>query len=188
MADGFIAVPPDSTGKKLDTEQLTVNGIIVQRERDQIAGSLEDEIAAVLNTDPAGNAYGLVVRPIEVVNEARSNPSSSALAAGASVNLDGATIPNAILGKLLLATLSSTVACKWIIKARNGGVESTIDIVFTSGLAGGQPTFQWTPPAKGKGWAEQLGDGVDTNFRVTVTNLDGDNAADVYAGLFWDEA
>lgn len=33
MADGFIQLAPDSTGKKLDTTELTVNGQVVQRQR-----------------------------------------------------------------------------------------------------------------------------------------------------------
>jgi hypothetical protein len=40
VADGIIQVDPDSTGKKVDTEQLTVGANTVERQRGQIAGAL----------------------------------------------------------------------------------------------------------------------------------------------------
>lgn len=51
MSDSFIQVPPDSTGKKLDTEQLTVGANTVERERMQIAGDSATDIAPVTATD-----------------------------------------------------------------------------------------------------------------------------------------
>lgn len=64
MADGIVQVAPDSTGKKMDTEELTVGANTVQRERVQISGAVAAAIAKVLNADPASADYGLVVRPI----------------------------------------------------------------------------------------------------------------------------
>jgi hypothetical protein len=63
VADGIIQVDPDSTGKKVDTEQLTVGANTVERQRGQVAGALAAEIAAVLNANPT-TEYGLVVRNI----------------------------------------------------------------------------------------------------------------------------
>jgi hypothetical protein len=55
MADGFIQVYPDSTGKQIDTSQLTVGANTVQRQRMVIAA---DGTAASLAGVPAGGARG----------------------------------------------------------------------------------------------------------------------------------
>ena len=47
MADQFIQVPADSTGKKVDTLELTVNSQTVQRQRVQIAGTIDTAAAVV---------------------------------------------------------------------------------------------------------------------------------------------
>lgn len=63
MANGTIAVS-EGSGKNLDTEELTVSATTVQRERVQLAGAADTEIARVQNSAVAGTEYGLVVRPI----------------------------------------------------------------------------------------------------------------------------
>lgn len=63
MADDIVQLPSDGTGKKLDTESLTVGANTVHRERNQIAGATDVAIAVVTNTTPGGSDYGLVVRP-----------------------------------------------------------------------------------------------------------------------------
>lgn len=69
MSDSFIQVQPDSSGKKVDTEQLTVNGQTVEREREQIAGKADTEIVEVKNAEPSTSHHGMVTReapkPIE---------------------------------------------------------------------------------------------------------------------------
>jgi hypothetical protein len=62
MADAVVQLPPDSSGKMLDQESLTVGANTVHRQRQQIAGALAAEIARVMNSAPAGTEYGLVVR------------------------------------------------------------------------------------------------------------------------------
>lgn len=184
MADAFIQLPTDGSGKRLDAESLTVAAALVHRERMQIAGDTDVGIAKVLNTDPAATDYALVARLAALKSPATSVLTSAALAAGASVDLDGATIPAATTGKLLAATLASSVACKWIIKTRDGAVLVTIDTVFSGGLPH-KPVFTWFTP--NMDFATLAGAGVDENFRVTVTNLDDSRPADVYATLFWNE-
>lgn len=51
MADGYIQVPPDSTGKKTDCEELTVGANTVQRQRIQIAGTDAADVAPVSATE-----------------------------------------------------------------------------------------------------------------------------------------
>lgn len=181
MANSYVQIPPNSTGPKLDTEQLTVGLNIVERERNQLAGVGAEAIAAVLDTDPALNDHGLVVRALNVVSPARSFLSTANLAAGATATLDGATIPAATTGKLLKVHLSSSAAAKWALAARDGAVVTTIAVLFTKGFERGE----YVPPAKD--CDTLVGDGVDTNFQVAVTNLDNENSADFYATLHWDE-
>src|SRR5437773_5632379 len=66
MTDQIIKLADDSsnTGKKLDTEELVVGANTVQRERIQITGSAAAAISSVLNANPAGTEYGLIVRNI----------------------------------------------------------------------------------------------------------------------------
>lgn len=65
MTDAFLAVDPDSNGKKIDLELIVVNGVTVYRERQVTADPTNPVgLAKVVNTDPASNAYALAVRPI----------------------------------------------------------------------------------------------------------------------------
>ena len=65
MADGLVQVAPDSTGKKVDTSELTVGANTVERQRVVLA---DDATAAALakiqNSAPAGTEYALVTRSI----------------------------------------------------------------------------------------------------------------------------
>ncbi len=183
MSDGTVGLPTDGPGKKLDTEQLTVSGETVQRERLQIAGAIDVEIASVKNSDPAASAYGLATREIGPVNPQLERLSSVDLAAGASIDLDSSAIAIGTIAKLMMVTLSSTVACRWDIKSLDLAVEVTFDTIYTSGLWG-EPTRLWRPPHK-EFVTIAYGDG-DEGFRITVQNIDK-AAADVRATVFWDE-
>lgn len=183
MADAFVQISADGTGKRLDAELLTVAGNPVYRERDRLAGEGADDLAVVTDTDPVEVDHGVVVRPINVVNPIRDTLTSAALAAGGSVDLDGTTIASGKIGKLQAVMCASTAGlCKFTIKARDGGVETVVGVLFTSQ---DRPTFTWVPPEKQ--YDTLLGNGVDENFRVTAKNLDALNAADVYATIYWDE-
>lgn len=182
MADAYIQLPVDGIGKKLDADQLTVGTETVYRERDRIAGDSAAELADVRNSDAAPTDFGLAVRPIDVVSPATQCLSSANLAAGSAVDLDCTAIANGKTGKLLSAICASSVACKWILKKRDGIVENTIGIGFTSVL---RPTLVWSPPDKRCNELAYVSG--DENFRITVTNLDRSNAADVYATVHWDE-
>jgi len=81
-------------------------------------------------------------------------------------------------------TLSSSVACKWLLKTFDGSVETSFDIIYTSGLQG-KPTEAWETPDPS--FILQVGTGGTQLFRVAVTNLDRSNAADAHATFYWDE-
>lgn len=184
MADQFIRLPADGAGKRLDTEELTVNSQTVQRERMQVTGAAADDIAIVVDTDPGATDHGLVIRDAPPTNPKLDTPSSVGLASGASVDLDGTTISAATTGKLMQVVVASSVAAKWIVKTRDGAVEVELATLYTSGVAG-KPTEMWAPPTKDFGTL--AGNGIDENFRITVTNLDSVFAGDVAASIAWDE-
>lgn len=65
MADSVIQVPADSTGKKVDTSQITVAGQSVERQRIVIASDTNSiGVALVLPSNPGFTDMGLVVRNI----------------------------------------------------------------------------------------------------------------------------
>ena len=158
MADSFIGLPsPEGTGKKDDAESFLRGGVTIHRQRHTV---------------------------IAAASPVRDALSTASLAAGSSANLDGTIIAAAKTGKLIAVVMASSVACKWIVKTRSGAVELTMGVVFTGGLSG-RPFDRFDPPDKN--FCTLAGNGVDTNFRITATNLDGKLAADAYATIFWDE-
>jgi hypothetical protein len=154
--------------------------------RDSVTGVLVENVG-----DDANNAVrcnmvtGTVTgsfSPSDVESPVSEHVSSAALAAGVSVDLDVSALPAASTGYLMAVLVSATVPCKWEIKSRDGAVEIVFDVIVTS-IA--NPTFAWTTPDKRFNTLAYVGG--DENFRVTATNLDQANAADVYATVYWDE-
>jgi hypothetical protein len=186
MADQTIGLPVDGIGKKIDTEELLVSSVTVQRERNQLAGKADTEICDVKATDPLTTHFGVVVRQAPPINPKVDAVTSASLVQGASVDLDATTISAATTGKLMSVLVASSVACKWEVKSRDGAVLITYAVIFTDGL-GSKSTFLWEP--KSKDGVTLVGNGVDENFRVTATNQAGSllETADVYATLEWDE-
>lgn len=82
MADSSIDLTEvASPTKRLDTEQLTVSSVTVQRERHQIAGTTAAAIAAVLNAAPGSSDYGVAIRQVGLAAAAaladgESNPTT----------------------------------------------------------------------------------------------------------------
>lgn len=65
MANGKIVLPADSVGKAVDTSELLVSGITVERQRSVIADDTDAAgLVKVTNTTPGASDYGLVVRPV----------------------------------------------------------------------------------------------------------------------------
>lgn len=64
MSDSFVQAPPDSAGKKIDTEVVTVGANSVHRQRIQITGVADVAVAALSNTTPTSAEYGLITRPV----------------------------------------------------------------------------------------------------------------------------
>lgn len=112
---------------------------------------------------------------------------SSSLAAGSSIDLDASTIASGLTGQLMRVQVSSTAPCRWDIKTRDGAVEVIKAVIYTSGLTI-DPSNDYKPFSKTN--ITLAGNGVDTNFRVTVVNLGTEATiqdADVHATIEWDE-
>lgn len=93
MADAFTQVPADSTGDKIDTEELTVGANTVNRQRIQIAGTSAAQIAPVSATD------GLLVN-LGTNNDVVVSDGGSAISVddnGGSLTVDGSVSIGAAL-------------------------------------------------------------------------------------------
>lgn len=65
MSDGFVQHSPDSSGKKIDTSELTVNSNTVERQRVVIASDSTDVgLVPVKNSQPVSTDYALVTRVV----------------------------------------------------------------------------------------------------------------------------
>lgn len=183
MADAFIRLPDDGVGKRLDVESITVNSLLVHRERMQIAGVAADDIAAVLDTDPTAALHALLVRLAETESPKTFFGTVAAVAAGSSGIITTPQITVNTTGKLFAAIASSSVPFKAQLRTVAEGVESADrDVRF--GLT---RTVVFRVPAKG--FVTVLGTvaaGLDA-FRLEITNLETLEPADVYATFYWDE-
>jgi len=111
-----------------------------------------------------------------------STQNSSALGAGASVDLTGTVITNGTTGQLMGVDVASTVPLKIEVKTVNsGGTATTRIVLFAPPYSG----LMWRAPYKT--FITQAGAATNAAFRVTVTNKDANTAADVYATLYWDQ-
>lgn len=100
---------------------------------------------------------------------------SVALAAGATITLDGAQIASGV-GKLFEATVSSSVA----LKAQLGTWDGTTFTVRRTFFVPANTAFEYAPTRYD---AITLATGATAKFRWSITNNDNANAADVYASI-----
>jgi len=104
MSDSYIQVPPDSTGKKVDADQITVGADDVQRQRVQIGGAGATSIAPVSATD------GLAVDVKTLAPDAATETTLAELAAQSlDYNTSGGTAAQVVFG-LALPSASGPVA------------------------------------------------------------------------------
>lgn len=100
---------------------------------------------------------------------------SVALAAGATITLDGVQIATGV-GKLFEATVSSSVA----LKAQLGTFDGTTFVVKRTFFVPANTTLLYVPTRYD---AITLATGATAKFRWSITNNDNTNAADVYASV-----
>ena len=100
---------------------------------------------------------------------------SAALAAGATIALDGPQIASGV-AKLFEASVSSSVA----LKAQLGTWDGTTFVVKRTFFVPANTTFEYLPVRYD---AITMPTGVTAKFRWLITNNDNTNAADVYASI-----
>lgn len=108
---------------------------------------------------------------------------AAALAAGGVTDLDSAQIASGTTGQLAGFHMGASVPLKGELKTVLNAVETSIDVFFSP--AGETKMFNF-PSKRFIVQAESATAGFD-GFRLTVTNLDTGEAADVYAGFLYDE-
>jgi hypothetical protein len=109
---------------------------------------------------------------------------SANLAAAGFTDLDSAQIGSGLTGKLVAVLMTASVPLKGELKTVLNGVESSIILPIFSNA--GQNAILNLPNKEFITQIESVTAGFD-GFRLTVTNLDNENAADVYAVFFYDE-
>ena len=104
---------------------------------------------------------------------------SASLAAGASANLDSANIAAGLTGKLLEITAASTARLKVEVK-RVEGTTTTSRVFMTATNS----NVIYVP--RDRDAITVAGAASGRNFRVTITNLDNNQSADVYASITYE--
>ncbi len=139
-----------------------------------------DSSAAVL----IGKSTPLPVDPDSITAAKTSLATSTALAATSSIDLDSAQISSGTTGQLIGLMIASSVPLKAVLKTVLNAVESSDLAVFFTQAANNELIKM--PSKLFFTQAESVTVGLD-GFRVTVTNLDGTAASDVYCTFFYDE-
>lgn len=183
MSSSYIQIADDGSGKKLDTENITVGANSVHRERMQIAGAVAAAIAGILNTDPTGSEYAMLFRAVEVNDPQSSSDSDAAVAAGGTATIDSTQISSGKTAKLMRLIVSSSVPFKVQFQTVTNAAATTRITRFV----GAERAWDFIPPSKEMYTvAQDAGAGFD-GFRAVVTNLETSQPADMHAAFMWDE-
>lgn len=183
MADDVVQLPLDGTGKKADTESLTVGPNTVHRERVQLAGDVAAAITAILNGEPAATAWGVVTRQAPPIDPKTSSTLVATVVPGGTGSVDSTQIGSGKTGKLMQIEASAAAPFKVDIQTVLNAVATTrITKVVRSG------SLSWRPPHKDFiTQVESATAGFD-GFRLLFTNLDtGAAGTDFHGGFLWDE-
>lgn len=126
----------------------------------------------------------LPVDAAAITDAKTSLATSASLAAAGSTDLDSAQISTGKTGELLALVITSSVPLKAVLKTLLNAAESADKAVFFAQAANNDLILM--PSKKFFTQAHDAGAGLD-GFRVTVTNLDGSAASDVYCTFFYNE-
>ena len=125
-----VQVPPDSTGKRIDTVTLTDALVEVHRQKMVVTGgSGTAEVVVVTNAAPAGTDMGLVVRQAGSVNAACTgtfNLSGTAVVAG----VVGLTAGTAVIGDLnaISRTVQVAIGTPFTLQ----GISTTVNVAVAT--------------------------------------------------------
>lgn len=170
--DGYIQLPTDGSGKKIDADQLTTSQGTVYRERGRVAGTGAGELQDVRGggAESSGSDYGSVVRQAPAVSP-QSYVATAALALNGSQTFAASAIPAGLTGYLSQVRMSSTGLVQWTIQdASNNayGVTNASSDVFEPP----DKTYVTIPAA--------------SHFQVIAQNLSPE-PVNVFVTIFWDQ-
>lgn len=172
MADDIV-LDPGAGGATLATDEI--GGIHHQRVKAEYG--LDGVATDVSHTNPFPVIQGLL-SPIT------SLATTASLAASSSTDLDSAQITVGTTGELVALIMTASVPFKAVLKTLLNGAESS-DLAVFFALPGNMVPII-LPSKKFFTQAHDGGAGLD-GFRVTITNLDGTEASDVYCTFLYDE-
>lgn len=137
-----------------------------------------------INDGDVSRISPLPVDIYQLISPKTAQAVSVAIAAGSSADLDSNQITSAKVGKLVSILPAATVPIKVELKTVLNGVASgTLATIFRNAFE----SIPWNLPSKEfYTVAEDATAGFD-GFRLTITNLDQTQAADLYATFLWDE-
>lgn len=184
MSDSYVQVRPDSTGKKVDAEIVSIGADTVVRQRIVLTGAGAAEIARIVNTDPTGTEYALLVRTIEIQTPVINHTTEATIAAGGTATLYSTAINTNKTGKLMGLVISSSVPLKIQLQTVTNDIASGNLVVRFIKSEGG---WDWKTPEKNFIKVIRATASGFHGFRVIITNHDTSDAADVYATFFFDE-
>lgn len=176
MADGLVQVPPDSTGKKVDTSELTVGANTVERQRIVVADSTTAAaLGGVTNTAPTGAAYGLNVRNIpEKLGQTLSTTNLAGngvfTQAWQDANADGTTFVEA----QAFANQASATNGFVIQETDDSGNASLTRTITQASVSASTLSTIWAP-IRGRFWRVQYTNGASaqTSFEITCSASPG---------------
>lgn len=155
---------------------------------DDIGGIKHQRVKVEFGADGSASDVS-VSNPLPVETNAvtsiqRTHAQSTATAAGSSDDINGAQINNDKTGKLLQIVISSTVFFKAELKTVTNAVASSALAVFVGGPL--DPVIYEPAHRDAYTVAYNAAAGLDA-FRITATNLDTSEAADIYVTFIYDE-
>ena len=168
MSDGIVQVAVDSTGKKIDCDELTVNSQTVERQRGTIADpTVAAAIARVVNASPTSE-YGLVTRNIPSGTQTIQGVQDAATT-GSIVAATTVVGPLAISSRnVITVSIHGTYAgVVFIIEASDDGGTTYYPLMCMDNKTG-QAGSTWTPGTNGVASYDAAVGGY-THIRVRAT-------------------
>ena len=179
MTDGTQLEQAQSPlGDIIATDDITDGGVANNQKAQRVKGGFGDDN----NYEDVHKGNPLPVQ-LGLTTPTTAHDSSLALAAGSPADLDSSQIPSGLTGKLVAVLMSASVPLKGELKTVLNGVEGSV--IMTMFSKAGQNGMLTLPNKDFVTQVEDVAGGLD-GFRLTVTNLDNENAADVYGTFFYD--
>ena len=176
MTDSYVQLQADSTGKKVDTSELTVAGNVVERQRMVVAADTDTAaFAFVGNSAPSSTDYGIAVRAIGGGGASATTVYQGTTPWTMVASSTGGNQPVNVITGTIASLTSGTIfqgTSPWVTQAATSGGNQPVNVVtgtlasLTSGTV-----FQGTSP-----WVTQAatsGGSQPVSLGATIVNVQG---------------